>query len=437
MEPIPRPPLSTTSRSSRRGLRSTSRDPSVISKQESPVPSAGKAASESDGDKDELDILAEEDEHDTDAESTSPHKGSHPKKKRKRVARASIAGDDEDYVPEEQERSLKKRKLEAKETDLDHSLDTVELGSALEAAEGNVSVIPNPKSNDAPEDSSSKPAAKEKKKTKSKKRKQSVELLDATVDIESSESDSGDEGSDFRPSPSPAAVDEAVEGEVAEEVELTAADDDDPLRRPALTSMSSSKLSRKLNPDSRGYIPPDESDSDSDDEVVDIDEIRKDAETIKDTIPESDPTSEKPAADTAVADAEGKKKQKRKRAAGGAPSSSAGRSSGKANSTRTESVQGMDIDQPDSLATLQADSTLKSSQIFEPPPPPLPAATSSSVNGIKSTPTPTIIEPPAEESRPKAGGWGFLSFSKLWGSAAGGQSQDQSRGSSVDRMDVD
>ncbi|CAG7855080.1 SubName: Full=Uncharacterized protein {ECO:0000313/EMBL:CCA71516.1} [Serendipita indica DSM 11827] len=56
-------------------------------------------------------------------------------------------GDDEDYLPEEAERSIKKRKVAAQEQDLDHSLEVVDLGSVLEHAEADTAQksLPNRK----------------------------------------------------------------------------------------------------------------------------------------------------------------------------------------------------------------------------------------------------------------------------------------------------
>lgn len=437
--PVTRTAAPMPSRPSRRGLRSSSQDPSVVSKQESRAASLEKAASVSDGDRDELDILAEEEENKTtedyEAEDASPHRAGHPKKKRKRVARASKTGEDEDYLPEDQERSIKKRKLEAKEADLDHSLDTVDLGAALETAEGDVSAISNPQY-DAVADDALPPA----KKPKSKKRKQSVELLDATVDMESSESDLGDEGSDFRPSPEPENTAKVAEG--AEEQEADPISED-----PLLPHLSSkhSKISRKLNPDSRGYIPPAESDSDSDGEVIKYADLLKDVEGIMDGVAErnSHLTLPENGLNTVVDDAE-KGKTKKKRSGGGGStgrkskkggSSSIGRASGQVGSMKTESLNGMDVDLP-GHTLLQADSTLTNTVTLTQtsdlrhqddqfnPILSFPVGDDTTSSMLSMSP---VVK---EESKPKPNRWFFRNW---WGST----DQPPSREASTDPMDID
>lgn len=97
------------------------------------------------------------------------------KVKRKRIARGSLTGDDEDYLPEEAERSIKKRKVAAQEQDLDHSLEVVDLGSVLEHAEADTA---------------------HKKPSKSKKR--TAELRGESLSVTST-TRSESEGSDFEP----------------------------------------------------------------------------------------------------------------------------------------------------------------------------------------------------------------------------------------------
>ena len=137
-------------------------------------PAVSRSASKADDGYGSFDRESDDESHDGHSLSTASRRRS--KGKRKRVARASLTGDDEDFLPEEAERSIKKRKVSAQERDLDHSLDTVDLGSVLEHAEA--------------EAAAEKPSASKKKRT--------VELRGESLSVVS-DSGSESEGSDFDP----------------------------------------------------------------------------------------------------------------------------------------------------------------------------------------------------------------------------------------------
>jgi hypothetical protein len=182
---------------------------------------------------------ADEEEREREHEDAgSEHGDEHPKRKRKRHPRVSMPGDDEDYLPEDTERSLKKRKLEFKDHDLDESLDTIDLASNLAVAEEKPSPIVA------------------RGKTQKKKKKKTQTLPDEPLEAESPSGESSDRGSDFKPYPEAGLTPE-------EPKEVTEMDAEAFLR----LSPAAQARFRRLNPDSRAYKPSRESDSESDDDV--------------------------------------------------------------------------------------------------------------------------------------------------------------------------
>ena len=222
-----------------RVLRSGSMASSPVSKPTSPTSVVEHEENPSESSRDELNLLEEADEEDREKELDdveSQHGGAHPKKKRKRIPKMSMPGDDEDYLPDEVERSLKKRKLEAKEHDLDHSLDAIDLGQVLEMVESNT------------------PAKIRKgKKAKRPKKKKKEALPEEPLGSQGSSSDSTDKGSQFRPSPD-------MEG-ASEGGDTDAEMDGEAFRR---LSPATQARSHRLNADSRAYKPSGESESESD-----------------------------------------------------------------------------------------------------------------------------------------------------------------------------
>ncbi|KAG8863671.1 hypothetical protein FRC20_010586 [Serendipita sp. 405] len=74
-------------------------------------------------------------EEDSEEDEVSGKQSSNRTKRRRKARLSLMEGDDEDYLPEETERSLKKRRIEAHELDVEKSLDDVDLGTVLETAE--------------------------------------------------------------------------------------------------------------------------------------------------------------------------------------------------------------------------------------------------------------------------------------------------------------
>lgn len=381
--------------SRRRGLR---KSPQLsVAKEGSPVSSTDKAATITDEERDELDILAEvNEEDDHDGRSTvgsSPYRGG--KGKRKRHARASKAGDDADYLPEEEERSVKKRKLDTKE--MGPSLETADLSGLF----------------DTPEADKVAELSKVVKEKRKNKKKGKAELLDA-MDAESSGSPSSDDDSDFRPSPEP------------EPKSLNEGTDRNPdettTQMPTPTRPNSKtghyRTLHKLDLASRAYVPPVESDSDTDDEPVIYADLLKDVEGVVEGIAERNKGLQPEAA--------GEEKGKKKKKSTGSSGKRSKKGSGISPSTRTESQQGMEIDRPtvtDDTA-LQRDETLRSALSSEPTnhrPPDQPSAAS-----VIAVPSPDI------GSKPTPTGWGGF-LRNLWSSGA----RTGSRASSDNRMDVD
>lgn len=235
-----------------RSLRSNSQVSSAVSKRRSPGSTVDHEDDSDESSRDEIDLLERVNEEAQERDDSST-KGSelgdrHPLHKRKRVARISMPGDDEDYLPDDMERSIKKRKVEAKEHDLDHSLDTIDLASALETAE------------------SIDPAQHAKKPKKSKAKKPKRVLPEEPVEADSSSEDLSDQASEFVPSP------------VIEKVAKSPSDTKEPdeVLGPALDAEAYNRLSpaaqakfRRLNPESRAYKPT-ESESESSDSEAEV-----------------------------------------------------------------------------------------------------------------------------------------------------------------------
>ncbi|KIM30673.1 hypothetical protein M408DRAFT_328201 [Serendipita vermifera MAFF 305830] len=224
-----------------RSLRSSSQPSSAISKQMSPTSTVGVSESS----RDEIDFLGQVDEetqeHREDSTKGSEHGDRHPKNKRKRVARISMPGDDEDYLPDDVERSIKKRKKDAKQHDLDESLDTIDLASALGVAETT--------SPDAHQAAAAKP-----KKAKGKKKQKQV-LAEDHLESKSLSGESSDRGSDFVPSPDIEKATKKLRRELDTETVQS------------LSPATQAKF-KPLNPDSRAYRPTESESSDSEEEDV-------------------------------------------------------------------------------------------------------------------------------------------------------------------------
>ena len=275
-----------------RALRSNSQASSAVSKQRSPTSTADHGDGSDESSRDEIDLLErvneERREREEDDMNGSEHSDLHPRNKRKRVPRISMPGDDEDYLPDDVERSLKKRKVEAKEHDLDHSLDAIDLASALEMAE-TIAADARP--------------AKKSKPKKKKKGKQT--LAEEPVEAASSPEDSNDHASEFVPSPKDEKAPESLLG--VPELEAEAYDQLSPAAQTRF---------RRLDPGLRAYVPP-EDESESEEEEVSQAALIRDLETLVDDVD----ASKKGAAGTQPAEtapeAESKAKPKKAKRSGG------------------------------------------------------------------------------------------------------------------------